>query len=440
MPTAADAYKLNIEFFASLALRTGTVKLEFNTKTGRFSIANRALFRTIGNAFRDDSAQQSVLNDRTFHDPIVEVFRAAALHNMDILQRRSAYEGLATLRRQYTQADKAASLQRTLADIRQYAMSALEVDMRARFESIRPEEALGPLEIAFMDIVWAERAALFKLLDKAETVNPDDPDARPYASLANAIYRLYGRHIEPEIVDKAAWAAQLPALMGPAEAKYYHLQHNNVNLPAAHSGEMVSNGSYASDFVYYTTAHHIEGEDLWRVYLNFDSSAAPAILNHLWNVSAANHIHSFKIGGPGGFHTRSDKIVIYVSLSGRQTLINSLVERADAFRLKDPVPGMTIRIRAGIAKGIEPGPLDLGFSVRRHPETRALDFNPAELRRQSYGSIRAQLIAAALTQMHAVVETDRVTRANYRSNKDVFLKWVAMAFESYRAELRTPPT
>ncbi|WP_341991329.1 T3SS effector HopA1 family protein [Azorhizobium sp. AG788] len=437
MPTAADEYQRNIAFFASLTGQTGTVKLEFNATTGRFSLGSRALLRTLDNWTSSSAAKQSVLNDLTFHDPIVAVFRAAALHNMPILDRRNAYQGLASLRRQYTEPDKSARLQATLVDVLQFVPSALIEQTRARYRDMDPDTVLGPLDRAFMDIVWEQRAALFELLDAAEA--PDlgnDVNVRPYAQLANRIYGLYGGHIEPRITNMRAWVAALPALMGEPGARYYYLQHSDIELPVARRGEMVTNGDYGSDFVYYTTGHGRENEKLWRIYLNFEAAAAPDIINHLWDLAGTHRIHSFKIGGPLTFHTRVDKIVIYVRLSGLQTLLDDLIHHAVAFRCKDPVPQMTIQLAAGIAKGIEPGSLDLGFSVKQDRETRIYDFNPRELKRQSYGSIRAQLIAAALTQMHAVVETDALVRGDYRSNKTVFLKWVAIAFESYRAQLQ----
>lgn len=437
MPTAADEYQRNIAFFASLTRQTGTVKLEYNTTTGRFSLGSKALLRTLDNWTSSAAAKQSVLNDLTFHDPIVAVFRAAALHNMAILDRRNAYQGLASLRRQYTERDKAARLQATLVDVLQFVPSELVEQTRERYRTMQPDTVLGPLDLAFMDIVWEQRAALFDLLNTAEAPDPvNNVNLRPYAQLANRIYGLYGSHIEPQIINKEAWVAALPALMGPIGAKYYHLQHNRVHLPVARSGEMVTNGDYGSDFVYYTTGHGLEDEKLWRIYLNFDAVAAPDIINHLWDLAGTHSIHSFKIGGPRTFHTRVDKIVIYVRLSRLQALLDDLVVHAVAFRCKDPVPGMTIRIAAGIAKGVEPGSLDLGFSVNFDRRTRTYNFDPRQLERQSYGSIRAQLIAAALTQMHAVVEADPIVRGDYRSNKAVFLKWVAIAFESYRAELQ----
>ncbi len=436
MPTAADEYRRNLAFFATLTQQRGTVKLEFNATTGRFSLGSRALLRTVDNWTSSAAARQSVLNDQTFHDPIIAVFRAAAEHNVDILDRREAYQGLASLRRQYTEPDKSARLQATLVEVLEFVPAALVEEMRTKFRNMDPDSALGPLDRDFMTIVWARREELFTLLNSAETPDPvNDVAVRPYEALARRIYRLYSEHIEPEMTDMSAWVAALPALRR-GKTKYHYLQHNGIDLPLSRWGEMLTNRSYGSDFVFYRTGHGAGDEKLWRIYLNFTADAAAGLITHLWDVASTYSIQSFKICGPLSFHTRADKLVVYVRLSGLQPLLDNLVARAAAFGFKNPVPHMTIKIADGIAKGVEPGSLDIGFSASRNPTIGGFDFRPRQLERQSYGSIRAQLIAAALTQMHAVVGTDPLLHADYRSNETVFLKWVALAFENYRDQLQ----
>lgn len=430
MPSAADKYIENINFFASLAQRTGTVKLSYNNTAGVFSVASKALFRTIANIAGSAADKQSVSNDAMFHDPIVAVFRAAADNNMSVGKRYAAFSGLETLRRQYKEQDKSAHLERTLRDIRQYVPRTELDELRDRFNAINPLIVLGPLDLEFLDTVWNDRGRLFRLLNEAErpegAVNNRN---RPYGVLADQIYALYNGHIEPEINDPIAWAKSLPALMSQGGMNYYHLQHSNVMLAEKKSGQMVSNPGYGSDFIYYTAGHNVPGQALWRIYLNFDAAAAADILTFLWGRGPGSGIHSFKIAGPLAFHTRKDKIVIYVSISGRDTLVGALRTNAAAFRLKDPLPGMTIKQAPGLAIGIEPSSLDTGFSR---------DLDPRKSRRQSYGSIRAQLIAAALTNMYGVIEDDKKKRQRYLGDKNVFLKWVAIAFQSYANALNPP--
>ncbi|GGF78168.1 hypothetical protein GCM10007301_42690 [Azorhizobium oxalatiphilum] len=430
MPTAADEYVANLAFFAGLRNLTGTVKLAYSATTGRFSRAGNAFSRTIGNWKATGGQEQSVTNDAMFHDPIVSVFRAARTHNADIAGRRDAYQGLATLRRQYTDQTKAASLQRTLVDVLAFIHSALVTDTLERYRTIDPDAVLGPLDLSFLNTVWDQRARLFPLVEQGAMADAGNRQGvRPYATLANQIYKLYNANAEVEILDKTAWAKALPALhKNKTGQRYYHLQHNRVALGAKDAGQMASNRDYGTDFVYYTPGCQGEGL-LWRIYLNFEAEAASAILNHLWSVAKTFRIQSFKISGPHSFHTRVDKIVIYVQVSHLDLLVANLRANAEAFRLKSPSPGMTRPIIPGLSIGVEPGMLNTGFGFDP-------SFDPRQIERQSYGSIRCQLIAAALTQMHAVGEENPEWAKRYRADKASFLKWVAIAFEGYGKQLR----
>ncbi|MEP9380632.1 T3SS effector HopA1 family protein [Aquabacter sp. CN5-332] len=425
MTRAADEYLRNIAFFASLRTVAGA-KLNFDPATGLFSVASNFLSRTFSNLRATAGTEQSVTNDATFHDPVVDVFRAATQHNVDIARRREAYEGLATLRKQYAgDRTRSAALQRTLLDILQFIPSELLNQTIERFRSIRPTDVLGPLDLDFMDVVWERRGPLFAFLDEGERPDPaNNSRNRPYRDLAHDIYRLYNANIEPAIVDMEAWAARLPARMKNKEGRYYNLQ-NRGNIPAGNA-KLIANGDYNTAFIYYSPNKARRGEMLWRIYLNFEADAAGALLRRLWEISDSYAISAFKIAGPGAFHTRVDKVVIYVSQSHCGRLAGDL-QKCD-FGFKDPVPAMTIKVATGISKGVEPGPLDIGFS-------HSSDLRPGEQSRQSYGTIRAGLIAAALTQMHAVSHGNACARDRYRSDKETFLKWVAIAFEGYRRQL-----
>lgn len=428
MPTAADKYEDNLRFFAGLRSRTGSFKLEFDRNSGLFRVAGNFVSRTFGNRNSGEFAQ-SVTNDAMFKDPIVSVFKKAFDERLHSGLRSQAFDGLCNLRRAYTAGDKRQGLEATLAAIKPYIKSEIIRDLEDQLRTIKPDTVLGPLDLAFMRDVWANRAALFRLLDRAtgaqrNTHFPDrDPNARPFASLANEIYALYNGHIEPKIDDPSLWAKKLPRIYKDSVGFGLKLQHTNTFVPADDVGKIASNRNHGTDFIYYSMGHHINGQQLWRVYLNFPADTAPRILMFLMMKAKSRAIHSFKIAGPLAFHQRKDKIVIYVSLSQRDRLVNDLQANAGTFRFTDPVPGMTIGRHPGIAIGVEPTDLDTGFSS---------SINPARSKRQSYGSIRSQLIAMALTNMHAAAED---LGRGYLNDEATFLKWVAIAFKAHADNL-----
>ncbi len=431
MPGAADEYVYNIDFFATLSRQTGTVKLEYNATTGRFSVASAAFFRSIGNWGKGD-AKQSITNNSMFHDPIVAVFRAAATNRLSGLKIISAANGIASLKKHYTDASKISFLNRTLNDIKPYLPTYAE-ELIERFHTIVPEAVLSPLDLSFMDKIWDFRDTLFALLEAAE--RPDatnNPKNRPYANLANEIYRKYGGHLEPAITDLETWIKSIPTVAHEG-LRYYPLQ-NKGPLPATQYMKLITSQSRGSDFIYYSPNRGKAHDELWRVYLNFAPAYAGPLLRFLGAQAATYHIDSYKIAGPLAFHTRTDKVVVYVSHSGLNGLTTRLIRDAATFGFRDPVPAMTIRLAPGISKGVEPGSVNLGFSVM-YDRDGNLDLSPEQLRRQSYGTIRSQLIAAALTQMYAVEHDSALARGAYLGDKQNFLKWVAIAFESYRDEL-----
>ncbi|NYZ14274.1 hypothetical protein HL658_17090 [Azospirillum sp. RWY-5-1] len=428
MPTAADKYEDNIRFFAGLRARTGSFKLEYDRNSGLFKVAGNFVKRTFGNKGSGEHAQ-SVTNDTMFKDPIVSVFKAAFDARFGGGLRWQAYNGLCNLRRAYPDGDKRRSLEATLTAVQPYTKGGIILDLEDQLRTIQPENVLGPLDLDFMRQVWLNRAPLFNLLDRATGAdrNTHFPDhkvsARPYASLANAIYRLYNGHIEPKIADPALWAMKLPRIYKKGAGFGLSLQHTKTFVPAGSAGTIASNHDQGTDFIYYSTHREHPGQQLWRIYLNFPADSAPKILMFLMANAKRRAIHSFKIAGPLAFHTRKDKIVIYVSLSQRDNLVADLQGKAATFKFADPVPGMTIGRHPGIAIGVEPTDLETGFSG---------NLDPKMMGRQSYGSIRAELIAMALTNMHAAAED---LGGAYLNDETTFLKWVAIAFKAHAANL-----
>lgn len=428
MPTAADKYEDNLRFFAGLRSRTGSFKLEYDHNIGLFKVAGNFVKRTFGNKGSGEHAQ-SVTNDLMFKDPIVSVFKKAFDERLHSGLRAQAFEGLCNLRRAYTDGDKRRSLEATLAAIKPFTKGEIIRDLEEQLRTIKPDTVLGPLDLDFMRDVWASRGRLFDLLDLAtgpqrNTHFPDrNPNARPFASLANQIYRLYNGHIEPKIDDPELWAKKLPRIYSKGNGFGLMLQHTHTFVPAGDAGKIASNHDQGTDFIYYSMGHHAHGQQLWRIYLNFPAVTAPKIIMFLMTKARSRAIHSFKIAGPLAFHTRKDKIVIYVSLSQRDRLVTDLQANTGAFRFADPVPGMTIGRHPGIAIGVEPTDLQTGFSG---------NLDPKMLGRQSYGSIRAELIAMALTNMHATAEN---FGRGYLDDEAAFLKWVAIAFKAHAANL-----
>lgn len=432
MPSAADEYVYNIDFFATLSRQTGTVKLEYNATTGRFSVASAAFFRSIGNWGKGD-AKQSITNNSMFHDPIVAVFRAAATHDANEVKRLNAFHGIQSLRKHYSDAEKLRYLTATLNDIKPFIPESAGEKLMAHFRRIDPATVLTPLDLTFMDKIWDFRATLFAFLEEGQKPDPaNNPEVRPYAQLASAIYRQYGGHLEPRITNLEEWIKSIPTISHKG-APHYPLQ-NKGYFPASKYMKLITSRYYGADFIYYSVNQGVDREEIWRIYLNFAPENAGVLLRFLGEQAATYHIHSFKIAGPLAFHTRTDKVVVYVSHSGLDGLTTTLIRDAATFGFCNPVPAMTIQLAPGISKGVEPGSVNLGFSVM-YDRDGNLDLSPRQLRRQSYGTIRSQLIAAALTQMYAVEHDSALARGAYLGDKQNFLKWVAIAFESYRDEL-----
>jgi hypothetical protein len=436
MPSAAEQYTRNLDFFISLPglLRTSpSAKLQFDSGTGLFALdTSSGLSRTWYNIGKSAAQKKSITNAASFRDPVLAVFRQASEQRVDVQRRRSAYQGLAALRAVYAaDRDKSAVLQGALTEILQYIPSALIEETERLFREIEPRLVLSDMDLAFMDKVWDNRAELQKLLRQGEARDrANDNNNRPYASLTSSIYNLYSKldGIEPTIASPNDWMQGLP----PDRKGNYRLQHNNRIVSGKAPDQVLK---FGPDFIYYNApaGKKASSEQVWRIYLNFEPDAARTIIGYLNKACEVFAIHSFKICTPAMFSTRVDKVVIYVVQRSREALCDDIVRHARDFRLKDPVPPMTQRLAPGIATGVEPKPVDLGLSYA--VEDKRLVLSPDKLKQKSYGSIRAELIAAALTQMNAVTFADARQQTAYREDKSVFLKWVAVAFHSYASEL-----
>jgi len=430
--TAGREYARNLEFFAGLRNKTGKFQLEFDKGTGLFSSYSGSGFtRTMGNMLSGGS-KQSVKNDDMFANPIKDVFMEAVLNGAGENKIKQALDGIVKLSNRYSNdKSKLAKIKQLIQDLRSLTginliQNTLSNELVIEFKTIDKKTVLTDDDTDFTDKVWLQIESLLREIEQATRMNFNHQEKyQPYAYISNKIYSLYNAYQGGvKIGNLQDWVNSLPNIMNKGKQGLY-LQHNEKFLEKNEIGQIVKNEKYGKDFIYYTIGRQSIGQQLWRIYLNFSSDHAGGILQFILN-QKNSPIHSFKIAGPLAFHKRADKVVVYIY--GRPEalrLAENLSANCDGF--ENPVPAMTQKVHTGIALGIEPDYVETGFSH---------DVNPLTAKRQSYGSLRAQLITAALVHFYENAEYAQqiagCEKSAYLGSKEIFEKWVAIAFKNYK--------
>lgn len=445
MPTTAAGrqYSANLQFFSELRNRNEPFQLQLNNETGLFYAYNGTGFtRTIGNIFSGSGSKQSVNNDAMFTNPIKDVFTEAILNGADQHRITQAFDGIIKVSKYYTSDPvKSKKINQLIYELKSLTginlkQNTLSQELSIEYRNIDPKTALSVEDRDFIGKIWLNMPDLIKSTKEATEKPPysNRKQTKPYAVIADKIYRLYNSsdYIGVKITDIKNWVSSLPKMPTRIGSGLY-LQHSGVFLTSNQLGQIVTNPDYGADFIYYSIGHKMLGAKLWRIYLNFEANQAATILNFLMDQSKRNlyPIHSFKIAGPEAFHRRVDKIVIYIYGRVEAIKLAGALQKIGGF--EDPVPAMTQKQHVGIALGIEPESLETGFSA---------ETDPTEARRQSYGSIRAQLIAAALIHFYdnaeyakQIFNDEKCTAQFYLTKKEFFEKWVAIAFKHYKEYL-----
>lgn len=292
-----------------------------------------------------------------------------------------------------------------------------------------PLTQLKPSEITFIDQFIAP--VLEKLTQLA--MKGEQGKEALFADISNALYQHYragdlpGKDPVAKLKDTEAWLATLPKVTHPRtgeEGVYLQVPGKGLEF-CSDLSSLASDPEKAGRFIYYTNTNaNKQGEgDIWRIYLNPDPEKTPELLQAL-DAESTSHpeIHSFKTAGSASIHSQLDKVVVYVHGKEKaQELAQRLQQEARRFGFSEPLPAMLDVLHPGVGLGREPGTMETGFSPRTSPKEAA---------RQSFGTIRAQLLAAALTNF--VANRPKENAENYLKNLDELKKYVAIAFSSHR--------
>lgn len=180
-------------------------------------------------------------------------------------------------------------------------------------------------------------------------------------------------------------------------------QHNSVKRRAC------------NDFLYFQLR---EIPVSYRVYLNLDFDSMPTLVDAVLGLDRPllGLIDSFKIGGPGGH--RADAVVIYcrdkVAAETLAAHFGELIKRGTLACGGQNVPAMTTRMGPGIAIGAEPVQQATGLGgPKKYGEAS-----------QSFGTIRSELIAAAIFNFQDNRQTLGDSFATFR-------QLVAIGFRGY---------
>jgi hypothetical protein len=244
------------------------------------------------------------------------------------------------------------------------------------------------------------------------------------ADVSRLIYELYcdagsgGNTPEMEIAKQFFLAVWMMRTKYSVLADGF-LQYTEVSLESmAAFCEVQENRpsrKYLEDFLYFPVAR---GKAGYRLYLNGKFPSIPDLLNQIcaYMMRRGDHgVTAFKAAGPFAAG-RADSIVAYCATkAAAEQLGRHMLTFPAAYNAG--VPGLTARLdpNLGVAIGAEPEAQATGLQVnpKGYPESA-----------QSFGTIRAQLIAMAILNYNANVGV-------YGSGFDVFKRFVCTAFRGY---------
>lgn len=288
--------------------------------------------------------------------------------------------------------------------------------------------------------------------DTATQKWPDKSSGKPVSptqlpdNLADKIYQLYTAQSTAgagrDEMTMRSFVTQLEAL----RKKYadlvssVELQNYGLTLEALLQKKGPEFTGPCSDFIYFKLTTKLSAA--YRVYVNakFDKIATvfDALLAHMKKNPGNNGVSSFKSAGPG-MAKRADTIVIYCSSEKfAKAIATELLKIDDAYELA--VPEMTTRQHdtSGIALGAEPTWQATGLGAHRGkkyetvPMQQKFGTGSAPYAPQSFGSVRAEAIAAAIL--------------NYQMNQDLivgdkfeaFVRFVSVAFAGLGLDPQKP--
>ena len=162
-----------------------------------------------------------------------------------------------------------------------------------------------------------------------------------------------------------------------------------------------------------------------RLYLNVKLDSIPKILTELWSYIKQHPDHgvtSFKIAGPYAAPLRADTMVAWCITKERaERLGNHLLRFEGCYRTQ--APGLTARLHPhlGVAIGVEPEQQATGMMAGKG----------ADVARQSFGTIRSELIAMAIVNFRVYINI-------HPAGFDLFARCVCTAFRGYGLDPMNP--
>lgn len=400
----ATAIRHNLEVFRSLRGRRDA-KLTYDRATGQFSIQSGTginLQRAWNNLGKSADEVQSVTNAEMFSNPIRETFAEAVVQGVSSpTALNEALEGLRALRTSYNgQGTKLAVLNPLLAEIDQLlrgSVTTIRDEFLQAWNSADPANFFSADDLGFLRQLY--RDADVMNLPLTQRTNRYLPTL-----LREKIYRKYNEAQDEPIADRSRWVNALPT-----DCKR-RLQDGSAEYARGEAHD------YFDTFMHFypkQSAH--QGGQLWRVYLNCTDRYASAMLSTLTECSRIFGIKSFKVGRPDDYHTRSDKIVVYLyTRTNAVALAQHLSKTYGAGAFHNSVPAFVLPVAPGIGIGVEPEQVQLGFEVRD---------------RHSFGSIRSKLLASAILHYYEASCT------LHEKTEMSFLKWAVVAFSGYHDDL-----
>lgn len=261
------------------------------------------------------------------------------------------------------------------------------------------------------------KAFLRKIYAKADLMAAPD-------SLADKIYDLYSgsgpgangaspAYKESKQFIRALWhnVKSDPTLMEG------YLQYEKVSLQELFKFIEAGNrprDKFLEDFIYFKVSNEQPG---CRVYANAKLTHAPNVVAWLKNWKNTNSgLTAFKVVGPMAIAGRNDAIVCYCTTTAKAKALGSqLVKLKSHFNIELPEMTTPIGDGLGVAIGAEPEwqATGMGGLIEGYPESA-----------QSFGTIRSQLIAAAIYNYND-------NKAIYGDNFESFTKFVSVAFKGY---------
>jgi hypothetical protein len=185
---------------------------------------------------------------------------------------------------------------------------------------------------------------------------------------------------------------------------------------------------WCTDFIYFRVS---TGSAAVRLYVNVLFEHGPDAMELLAAFAGKTKNHGlvdFKIAGPAILKSRADTIVVYCATKeAAQAAAAELLKQKSWLGTKCPEMTTPVQSGMGLATGAEPAWQATGLKSA-DPGVGVADTN---MKAQSFGTIRCELIAMAIHNFNA-------NKGTMGSSFEVFQKFVQIAFQGYGLDPSAP--